>query len=380
MSDFAQGVDALSPAKRALFEKLLADKARGRAARPARAGRILPRPAGTELLPLSFAQQRLWFLDRLEIGNPAYHIPIAVRLVGELDVSLLHACLLTVIRRHEALRTTFEESAGRPFQVVSGEAVLPWREVDLRGLGPAVREDEMQRLIRDEARLPFDLRRGPLLRGLLLRLGEREQVLLLTIHHIVFDGWSTSLLIGELDALYRAGRPGAARDLPPVAVQYADFALWQREWLAAGDEALALPTDRPRPPVQTFVGAVCPSVLGAGLTRGLQAFARDEGTTLFVVLLAAFQALLQRYTGSPAIAVGTPIANRNHVETEGVIGFFVNTLVMRTEVAADLGFRALVGRVREVAIGAYAHQDLPFEKLVEALPPRRALSRPPLFQ
>ena len=396
MSDFAQGVDALSPAKRALFEKLLADKARGRAARPARAGRILPRPAGTELLPLSFAQQRLWFLDRLEIGNPAYHIPIAVRLVGELDVSLLHACLLTVIRRHEALRTTFEESAGRPFQVVSGEAVLPWREVDLRGLGPAVREDEMQRLIRDEARLPFDLRRGPLLRGLLLRLGEREQVLLLTIHHIVFDGWSTSLLIGELDALYRAGRPGAARDLPPVAVQYADFALWQREWLAggeievqlaywrrqlaAGDEALALPTDRPRPPVQTFVGAVCPSVLGAGLTRGLQAFARDEGTTLFVVLLAAFQALLQRYTGSPAIAVGTPIANRNHVETEGVIGFFVNTLVMRTEVAADLGFRALVGRVREVAIGAYAHQDLPFEKLVEALQPRRDLSRPPLFQ
>ncbi len=395
MSEHAKGIDVLSPAKRALFERLLADRARARRGAATPAGGISPRPAGLATLPLSFAQQRLWFLDRLDGGNPAYHVPIPVRLRGALDVGALHASLLAVIGRHEVLRTTFDEAAGQPFQVIHARASLPWAEADLRGLGEAG-EEESRLAVSVAARRPFDLRAGPLLRGLLLRLDEREHVLLLTIHHVVFDGWSISLLIRELDALYRAALAGEAAHLPPLPIQYADFALWQRQWEAAGgldaqlgywrrqlagvDELLPLPTDRPRPAVQTHAGATRSGRLEPELAHRLRRLARAQGTTLFVVLLAAFQGLLHRLTGSPAIAVGTPIANRNQVETDGVIGFFVNTLVMRAEVSGDLRFRELVARVREVALGAYAHQDLPFEKLVEALQPRRDLSRPPLFQ
>ncbi len=394
MSDREKSVDGLSPAKRALFEKLLAERARERQS-PAASGRIEPRPADLPHPPLSFAQQRLWFLDRLAGGNPAYHVPIPVRLRGVLDVGALRASLLAVIRRHEVLRTTFDEAAGEPFQVIHPRASLAWAEADLRRLG-AAGEAACRQAVWMEARRPFDLRLGPLLRGLLLRLDEREHVLVLTIHHIVFDAWSISLLIRELDALYRAAREGAAPHLPPLPIQYADFALWQRRWAAGGgldaqlawwrrrlagaDDLLALPVDRPHPPVQTWAGATRSGLFEPALAEPLRRLARAHGTTLFVVLLAAFQALLHRLTGSPTIAVGTPIANRNRVETAEVIGFFVNTLVMRAAVSADLELRELVARVREAAQGAYAHQDLPFEQLVEALQPRRDLGRPPLFQ
>ncbi|HVS01000.1 MAG TPA: non-ribosomal peptide synthase/polyketide synthase, partial [Thermoanaerobaculia bacterium] len=332
-------------------------------------------------LPLSFAQERLWFIDQLEPGDASYNIPLAVKLTGRLDVPALAAALTGIVRRHESLRTRF---GSEPFQTVEPAGPLALPVVDLSG-----RPEEALHLAAEEARRPFDLRRGPLLRATLIVLAGDEHLALLTMHHIVGDAWSTGVLVRELGALYQAS------PLPDLAVQYADFALWQRQWLSgetlerqlawwrerlSGALTLELPADRPQPPVRTARGGRFDVRLPRRLSEDLSALARRWGATPFMTLLAAFQTLLARYAGQPEVSTGTPVAGRSHLHTESLIGFFVNTLVLRTELGDDPGFAALVRRVRETALDAYAHQDLPFEKLVEELSPRRNLSRTPLFQ
>jgi amino acid adenylation domain-containing protein len=347
-------------------------------------------------LPLSFAQQRLWFLDRFEPGSPFYNIPAAARLIGELDVAALERSLVEIIRRHEILRTTFREVDGQPGQVIAPELPVALRVLDLSNLPAAEREAEPLRLARTEARWPFDLARGPLLRVTLMKLAPQEHVILLVMHHIVSDGWSMGVFYRELTALYQGFATGRPAPLPAVPVQYADYAVWQRDrlrgetlekqlayWkerLAGAPAALELPTDRPRPPVQTVRGATEPLLISKDLLSRVKALCQGTGSTPFMVLLAAFQAVLFRYSGQEDLCVGTPIAGRTRPELEGLIGFFVNTLVLRADLSGNPTFLELLARVRETALGAYAHQDLPFEMLVEALQPQRDLSRTPLFQ
>ncbi|HVR99264.1 MAG TPA: amino acid adenylation domain-containing protein [Thermoanaerobaculia bacterium] len=348
-------------------------------------------------LPLSFAQQRLWFIDQLEPGSPLYNIPVALQLSGRLDLAALVASLREIVRRHEVLRTRLEAVAGRPRQVIERRPEVALPVVDLSGLYAGLdRESEARRLMRKEARRPFDLQRGPLLRSLLLRLDPRTHVASLTLHHVVSDGWSTGVLVRELSELYAAALEGRPARLPELPVQYADFAHWQRRWLTgrvleeqlaywrdrlAGAQAeLDLPSDRPRPPVQSSRGASQPLAFRRDLGPALRELSRRQGATLFMTLLAAYQVLLQRYTGRDDLPVGSLIANRNRGELEELIGFFVNTLVMRGDLAEDPPFRDLMARAREVALGAYAHQDLPFEKLVEELQPARSLGHSPFFQ
>ncbi|MEO5732000.1 MAG: condensation domain-containing protein, partial [Byssovorax sp.] len=346
-------------------------------------------------LPLSFAQQRLWFLDQLEPESPLYNLRAAVRLLGALDVDALAQSLQEIVRRHEGLRTTFAGVDGRPGQVIAEQLALTVPVVDLRALAATAQEAELRRLTADDGERPFDLARGPLLRATLLRLQEQEYVLLFAMHHIVSDGWSIGVVVRELTALYEAFQAGHPSPLPELPLQYADYAVWQRQWLEGevleaqlaywkkqlgGLPVLQLPTDRPRPAMQTFHGALAHLRLPKELCTALTALSRREGVTLFMTLLATFQLLLQRYSGQDDIVVGSPIAGRTHAETEGLIGFFVNTLVLRTDLSGEPTFTELLGRVREVTLGAYAHQDVPFEKLVEALQPERDLSRSPLFQ
>jgi amino acid adenylation domain-containing protein len=347
-------------------------------------------------LPLSFAQQRLWFLDQLEPGGTVYNVPGAFRIKGPLDVAVLKNSLEEIVRRHEALRTTFSIVEGEPFQVITPSLSCSLPAVDISHLSESKREAEALRLAAEEANKPFDLRQGPLFRATLIRLDQDDHVLLLTLHHIVSDGWSTGVLYRELSALYQAfanGEPSPLADLP---IQYANFAVWQREWLQGevlesqlsywrkqlegAPVILNLPTDRARPAIQSFRGARQSIELSVELTRELKTLSRKEGVTLYMTLLAAFQTLLHRYTSQDDIVVGSPIANRNRIEIEGLIGFFVNTLVLRTDHSGNPTFRELLHRVRETALEAYAHQDLPFEKLVEELRPDRDLSRSPVFQ
>ncbi|HEX7317733.1 MAG TPA: amino acid adenylation domain-containing protein [Pyrinomonadaceae bacterium] len=347
-------------------------------------------------LPLSFAQQRLWFLNQLEPESPFYNLFSAVRLDGELNLNALEQSFAELVRRHESLHTVFADVDGRPVQVIAPAQRPPLEERDLRGLAEDEREAEATRLAAEEVRRPFDLARGPLMRVTLLRLGEREHILLLCIHHIISDGWSSRVLIGELVTLYDSFASGRPSPLPELSIQYADFARWQREWLqgdvlqtqieywrgqlAGAPAVLELPTDRPRPAVQSFRGARESLLLTKEQAAALQSMSRGEGVTLFMTLLAAFKVLLGRYTGQSDIVVGTPIAGRNQIEIEDLIGFFVNTLVLRTDLSGGPTFREVLGRVREASLGAAAHQDLPFEKLVEELAPERDLSRSPLFQ
>ncbi|MBX9790192.1 MAG: amino acid adenylation domain-containing protein [Pirellulales bacterium] len=342
----------------------------------------------------SFAQQRLWFLDQLEPGNPFYNLPAAARLTGPLNVTALGQALDALVARHEALRTVFANHQGRPLPVVSEAACWPLAQVDLRSTPdqPAA----LDAALVAAAREPFDLARGPLVRGVLYQLATEEHVLLLVLHHVVADGWSMGVLVRELGLVYTAAAEQTGAGLPPLAVHYSDFAAWQRQWLAGavyeeqlaywqsrlgdGPAVLELPADRPRPAAPRFCGATQAIALSAELSGRLQAVSRQEGVTLFMTLLAAFQAWLSRVTGETDIAVGSPIANRTQSELEGLIGFFVNTLVMRTDVSGDPSFRELLSRVRETTLGAYAHQDLPFEKLVEVLAPQRSRSHAPLFQ
>ncbi len=355
---------------------------------------LLPAPRTSDM-PLSFAQQRMWFLNQWDSGSPAFNIPIDVRLKGELDIDALERALNAIVQRHEALRTTFAVVDGQPVQVINQALGLSVQVVDVQHVPAPEREEAAYRLAVKELQHPFDLERGPLLRATLLKLGEQDHILLLVVHHIASDGWSMGVLFRELAALYPAFIAGEPSPLPDLPVQYADFAAWQREWMQgevlqeqlsywtaqlAGAAPLELPTDRPRPPVQTYHGARLLQTLPKGLADELEEVSRREGVTLFMTLLAAFQALLSRYTGQSDIVVTTPIAGRTRPEIEELIGFFVNGLVLRTDLSGDPTFRELLERVREVALAAYAHQDLPFEKLVEELQPERDLSRPPLSQ
>ncbi|MFQ5852528.1 MAG: condensation domain-containing protein, partial [Candidatus Binatia bacterium] len=349
-----------------------------------------------EPLPLSFAQQRMWFLDQLEPGSTVYIRPVAMRLTGPLDMASLEQTLSEILRRHEVLRATFLTVEGQPIQVITppGPTTLP--VIDVSELSTTERESRATMLAIEEVQLPFNLAQGPLLRATLLRLAEEEHVLLLVMHHIVFDGWSAKVLMREIAALYEAFSTGKGPALPELPIQYADFAHWQRQWLqrevlerqvaywkdqlAGLPPSLNLPTDRPRPSIQTYRDACQSLTLSSSLLTSLKAMSQQESVTLFMTLLAAFQILLHRCTGQNDMVVGSPIAGRTHVETEGLIGFFVNTLVLRTDLSGNPSFRELLGQVREVALGAYAHQDLPFEKLVEELQPERDLGHTPLFQ
>ena len=346
-------------------------------------------------LALHFPQQRLWFIDQLMPGTTLYNLPAVVSLTGTLDITALHRSFNEVVRRHETLRTTFFSVDGQPQQLIAPTLDLSIPLVDLSQLPAHHRDAETRRLITQQAALPFDLSAGPLLRVSLLRLAPDEHVVMLTIHHIVSDGWSMGVLIQEISSLYTAFSHGATSPLAELAVQYADYAHWQRQHLSGEvlDEQLAywrdqlretgvleLPTDRPRPAVQTHHGSTINHLLSPELTAQLQQLSQREGATLFMTLLAAWQTLLMRYSGQCDISVGTPVAGRTRAEVEPLIGFFVNTLVLRTGMTKELSFREAVQRVREVCLGAYAHQDVPFEMLVEQLQPARSLSHSPLFQ
>ncbi|MHC0062944.1 non-ribosomal peptide synthase/polyketide synthase [Nostoc sp. UIC 10890] len=357
---------------------------------------ILPRVHNAEL-SLSYAQQRLWFLDQLQPNSALYNIPLALRLVGTLNVAALEQSLQGIIQRHEALRTNFITVDGQPSQIVQtireqGTISI----VDFKDLSTNEQEIASKQLAITQAIQPFDLARQALVRATLVVLSETEHILLVCMHHIVSDGWSMGVFVQEFTALYSAYSQGQPSTLAPLPIQYADFAIWQRQWLqgeilqsqlsywqkqlANAPALLSLPTDRPRPAVQTFAGAHQEFALSPELTQRLTQLSQQQGVTLFMTLLAAFDTLLYRYTGQSDILVGTPIANRNRSEIEGLIGFFVNTLVMRTDLSENPSFQNLLTRVREVALGAYAHQDLPFEMLVEVLQPERNLSHTPLFQ
>ncbi|MEW6735066.1 MAG: amino acid adenylation domain-containing protein, partial [Acidobacteriota bacterium] len=347
-------------------------------------------------LSLSFAQQRLWFIDRLVPNSSAYNMPGAVRLIGMLDLIVLARSLNEIVRRHEILRTVFPESNGAPIQLINAAEILILPLIDLQLLTAQVGETETLRLAIAQAQQPFDLAQGPLLRVCLLQLDSREHVLLVTMHHIISDGWSLRIFIKELTTIYDAFWQDKPSTLPELTIQYADYAAWQRQWLqgevlqaqlsywqqqlGSNLTLLELPLDRPRPPVQSFHGAIYSLVLPASLYEQLKAISNQYGVTVFMTALALFQTLLYRYSGQDQITVGSPIANRNSTEIEGLMGFFVNMLVLRTDLSGNPSFPELLERVREVALGAYAHQDLPFEKLVEEIQPQRDISYTPLFQ
>ncbi|MBP5971594.1 amino acid adenylation domain-containing protein [Brasilonema sp. CT11] len=376
---------------------------------------ILPREKNAKL-PLSFGQQRLWFLEQLQPNSSFYNVPIALRLVGTLSVAALVQSLKEIIARHEALRTNFITVDGQPTQIIREQGIESREQgaggrkqgtvsiVDLQHLSTFVlsevevskKEIALQQLVRQQVQRPFDLATKPLIRTTLVVLSETEHALLLCMHHIVLDGWSISVFVQELASLYNAYSINQPSLLAPLPIQYADFAIWQRQWLQGNvlqsqlnywqqqlkdaPTLLSLPTDRPRPSVQSFSGAYQEFALSQKLTSGLTQLSQQQGVTLFMTLLAAFDTLLYRYTGVADIVVGTSIANRDRSEIEGLIGFFVNTLVMRTNLAGNPSFSELLSRVREMAMDAYTHQNLPFEMLVEALQPGRDLSHTPLFQ
>jgi amino acid adenylation domain-containing protein len=347
-------------------------------------------------LPLSFAQERLWFLNQLEPEDSFYSLPWGMRIQGSLDLVALEASLREMVRRHEMLRTRFASSEDGPLQVVDPESHVALRIVDLICLPADSRQAEAKKQIAEEVRQPFDLARGPLMRACLWQLGADKHILLLNVHHIAADRRSMSVMADELSALYSAFVAGKPSPLPALKIQYADYSVWQRKWLqgealgsqlaywkqqlAGAPPRLELPTDQPRPAVQTFDGGSCALQFSKELSEALRLFSRREQVTLFMTLLAAYQVLLSRYSGQEDIIVGTPIANRRWAETDSLIGFFANTLALRADLSGDPSFRNLLSRVKQVALGAYAHQDLPFEKLVEELQPERSLSHNPLFQ
>ncbi len=355
----------------------------------------IPRLERTADLPLSFAQQRLWMMDQMGAGA-GYHMRLELLLSGALDVGALGRALDALVTRHETLRTHFTLVAGAPRQVVEPPRAVPLAVLDRSDPGVLGREDALREHAAQDERLPFDLGRGPLFRAALLRFSGDEAVLVLSFHHIVADGWSYELLAREVAAHYRACVTGEPLELPELPVQYKDFAAWQRDaisgetlarqlgfWkaqLAGGVDVLRLATDRPRPPLQSFAGAAQRLVLGGSLRDDLAALAREHDATLAMLCLAAFSALLARYSGQPVITVGSPIANRTRAELEGLVGFFVNSLVMRADVSDDPPFRELLRRTRDASLAAYDNQDLPFERLVEELDPERDPSRTPLFQ
>ncbi len=357
---------------------------------------ISPRNQQTETLPLTSSQERLWFNEQLQRGNSADYISVGFRLSGKLNLTALENSLNEIIKRHEVLRTTFPESDGKPVQIISPSLTLSISRVNLHDLSVDELEAQIKQIATEEAQKPFDLAKGPLFRAALLCMEDETHILLLTMHHIVSDGWSLGVLYRELSVLYESFSAGKGHQLPDIPVQYADYAMWERKWLkkkflesqyaywkeqlGGGLPIMELPTDRPRPTVQTFRGAKRFLSIPGNLCEALKALGRREGCTLFMTMLAALQTLFYRYTGQPDIVVSSPMANRNRPEIEGLIGFFLNMIVLRTDLSGNPGFHELLGRVRDVTLGAYANQDIPFGKLVEELQPERDMSRNPLFQ
>lgn len=387
-SALQQRIADLSPDKRAVFEQLL-NRSQGADTS------IRPRDRNLDPPPLSFAQEQLWFLEQLAPGNWFYNESSALRLQFAVDLKALEWSINEVVRRHEALRTTIVVLSGKPVQMIAPQLRLSIATVDLRSLAQAERDAEAQRLATEDAQTSFDLAVSPLLRVTLLQLGVTESLLLLTMHHIAFDGWSFMIFLRELSEFYEARLARRSPNLPVLPIQFADYAVWQRKFLRgkglesklaywrrqlAGLPVLALALDRARPPVQRFQGARHAVSISKQLCSEARALAMKEGLTLFMTLLTVFKTLLGRYSGQADIVVGVPVANRNRVEIEGLIGFFVNTLVLRTDISGDPSFREALSRVRKVALEGFEHQDLPFEKLVEDLQPQRDLSRNPLFQ
>lgn len=379
MTNYSEIIAKLSPEKRRLLEMRL-------------------KKEGSEYntFPLSFSQQRLWFLDQLEPGSPVYNIPSAVRLTGELNITALEHCIHEIVKRHEILRTTFTSVNGQAAQIIAPQLSLHIPQIDLSEIPESEQENHVEQLAGEEARKPFDLSRGPLMRVTLLCLREDDYVVLFSMHHIISDGWSMGVLIREIAVLYDAFVNGKSSPLPKLTLQYADYARWQQRRLSGpvmetqldywkkqlgnDDSILELPLDYSRPAVKTYNGSYVTFKLSRKLTNSLNNLSRQAGCTPFMTLLAAFQTLLFRYTGQEEISIGSPIANRTRAETEGLIGFFVNTLVLRSNLSGNQSFNSLLKQVREVTLGAYAHQDLPFEKLVEVVQPDRDMSHSPLFQ
>ncbi|HEV3051100.1 MAG TPA: amino acid adenylation domain-containing protein, partial [Longimicrobium sp.] len=390
----ALGVETLT---RDLFERpVLADFARGlQTAARAEAAAIVPVERSGPI-PLSFAQQRLWFLEQFGKLGSTYHIPMRLRLRGDLDRGALVRALDRIVARHEVLRTGFPTVDGEPVQRIAPveESGFRLMEHDLRASADA--EDDLSRLVQDEANAPFDLARGPLFRGRLVRMAADDHVLLLSMHHIVSDGWSVGVLFRELGALYAAFARGEPDPLPPLPVQYADYAAWHRRWvegpvlaaqadywretLAGAPELLELPTDHPRPAKQDFTGASVKVELDEALTAGLRTLSQRHGTTLFMTLLAGWAAVLSRLSGQDDVVIGTPTANRGRAEVEELIGFFVNTLPLRVDLSGALTVAGLLNRVKSLALEAQQNQDIPFEQVVELVQPARSLAHTPLFQ
>jgi len=378
-STLQNGIDLPPKEKRALLADLLREKA-----------------ARSKTVPTSFSQQRLWFLNRFEPDSPAYNIARPLRMQGALNVPVLRQTLNLILARHDVLRGRFELAGSQPVQLIAPRLEIDLPEVDLQHLTAGEREAEVSRRAIADAAMPFDLTQAPLMRVCLLKLAPEEQVLLLTMHHIISDGWSMGKFVREMAAIYQALNTGQPVELPELQIQYADFARWQREWLqgevleeqlgywkqhlAGAPAVLDLPIARPRPATLTINGSHLTTILPAQLKSALNELSRREGATMFMTLLAAFKTLLYRYSGQDDLVVGSPIAGRNRVELEGLIGFFVNTLPMRTSLAGNPTFRELLRRVRETALAAYAHQDVPFEKIVEGVQPPRSLNYTPIFQ
>jgi hypothetical protein len=358
------------------------------------AGAGIERLQGEGLREVSYSQQRLWFMEQMGEGGSGYNMTAGVRIRGELKVEVLEESIREVVRRHEVLRSRYVNDEGVPKQEVEQEAEVEVREIELRG--EMDREGRAREIGKREAGEAFDLTQAPLMRACLMQLDEQDYVLIFTMHHIISDAWSLAILVRETSMLYEAYSTGNPSPLAELPIQYADFAAWQRkrmdgkvleeqlsywtEQLSNAPTILELPTDRPRPVIQTYRGARETLALSEELSAGLKALSRSEGVTLFMTLLAGFQTLLHLYTRQDDILVGTNIANRNRAELEGLIGFFVNNLVLRADFSDCSSFRDLLKQVREVALGAYAHQELPFERLVEELQPERTLSYNPLFQ
>src|ERR1041384_5203536 len=354
----------------------------------------IPRRAPEAEVPLSFTQQRLWFLDQLQPGSVVYHLPTVIRVSGRFDLAALEKTFTEIVCRHEILRTTFSTIEGSPQQIIAPPAPVSFAVIDLSNRPSEVSEAEVERLTREEVTRPFDLSTGPLMRVLPIRISDDEHVVIATLHPNISDGWSNMILVREINALYQeftTGRPSGLAELP---LQYGDYAIWDRERMQGEElqsqldywrrqlndlQVLALPLDPPRPAVQAFRGANQTDVVPGAAADALIELGQTEDATLFMVLLAGFTLLLSRYTAQTDITVGTVVANRR-AELEPLIGFFANTLVLRLDTSDCRSFRQLVSHAREVCLGAYAHQDLPFEKLVEELQPKRSLSYTPLFQ
>jgi aspartate racemase len=391
MNDLTSRIAALSPQQRALLEKQLQVK-KGKSLEL----QVISRRPEGEFCPLSFGQEQLWFLDQMSPGSYTYNISASFHLSGPLSIALLERSFSEVLRRHEALRTSFPAVDGRPRQVVAPPPKFVLPKVDLREIPEPTRAKLLRRMLTELSQLPFDLGTGPLIRATLFQTSDAEHMLLMTLHHIIIDRWSYVLLWGELALLYETFSRGLPSPLKELPIQYADFALWQRRWLegemlesrlsywrkklAGAPLVLDLPTDRPRPPEQTFRGKRLYRVQPKALWSRLKALGREEHATLYMTLLAAYYVLLLKHTGREDLIVGTPFANRDRVETENLIGYLLNVLVLRVDASGDPTFRELLGRVRETATGAYANGELPFGRLVEELKPERDLSRNPIFQ